>query len=87
MARAAPTISTHLKFLLPGTPGDLVKLFKEKLVYWKTPPFFEFARDVLDDDLVVSRQGPLGVAHVFHTWVFVPRGVPCGFFGFFFFFV
>jgi hypothetical protein len=75
------------ELILPGTPGDLVKLFKEKLVNRKTPPLFEFAHDILGDDLVVSRQGPLGVPHGFHTWVFVPRGVPCGFFGFFFFFV
>jgi len=83
----APTRCAVFELLLPGFPWNLVKLFKEKLVYWKTPSFFQFAHKVLFNDFVVSRQGPLGVAHVSHTWVFVPRGVPCDFFGFSFFLV
>ena len=64
VAGAALTGGAGLELILPGTPRDLVKLFEEKLANWKTLTFFELAHDVLADDLVVSRQGPLGVAHV-----------------------
>jgi len=59
VTHAAPTGGTVIELLLPGTPGDLVKLFKETLVNWETLSLFELAHDVLRDDLVVSRQGPL----------------------------
>jgi hypothetical protein len=67
VSSTAPTSSTRLKFLLPCTPRDLVELFKEKLVNWKTPPFFKLAHDVLGYDLVVSRQRPRRVPHGFDT--------------------
>jgi hypothetical protein len=64
VARAAPTSCTVIELLLPSATGDLVELFKENLINWKTPPLFETAYGALFNDLVVSGQRPLGVAHV-----------------------
>lgn len=61
---ATPTCRAVIELLLPCTPGDLVELFKEKLVNRETPPLFETAYGALFKDLVVSGQRPHGVAHV-----------------------
>jgi hypothetical protein len=54
MPLAAPTGRTYLELLLPGFPWNLVELFKEKRVHWKTPSFFKSAHQVLFNDFVVS---------------------------------
>lgn len=74
VAGAALTCGAGLELILPGTPRDLVKLCEEKLVNWKTLPFFKLAHDVLEDGFVVSRQGPRGVAHVWHVGFCTPGG-------------
>ena len=40
VAHAAPTSCTVIELLLPSAAGDLVELFEEKLVNWKTLPLF-----------------------------------------------
>lgn len=43
------------ELLLPCASRNLVELFEEWLINWEAPPFLQFAQDVLDEDLIVSR--------------------------------
>jgi hypothetical protein len=46
------------ELLLPCASRNLVELFEELLINWETPPFLQFAHDILGEDLIVSGQGP-----------------------------